>query len=136
MSDYLNQVEIERNVDSLLKYIQEDRPGSARVIARREDVDPKILAKLSMHSSEMVRVLIARNLKTPTDVLKMMTLDTNVAIRDSAKFSLGRLGKPKDPDPVVPKQVKKEKPVEDVVKDIKKEKKPKKRRKDKKKDKK
>jgi len=136
MSDYLNQVEIERNTDSLLKYIQDDRPGAARAVAKREDIDPKILAHLSMHPSEMVRVLVARNLKTPTDILKMMTLDTNVAIRDSAKFSLGRLGKPEVLEPLNSKPEKKEKPVDEVVKEIKKEKKPKKRRKDKKKDKK
>ena len=63
------------------------------------------------------------------DVLKAMTLDTNVAIRDSARFSLGRLGRPKTVAPKVEEAAVKEKPVEEVVKEIKKERKPKKGRK-------
>ena len=129
MSDYLNQVEKECNPDSLMKIIEEDRPGAARIVAGRDNIDGKLLACLSIHSSEMVRVLVARNLNTPIDVLKAMTLDTNVVIRDSARFSLGRIGRPKSPAPIKEK----EKQVEEVVKDIKKERKPKKRRKDRKK---
>lgn len=125
MSDYLDQIAKETNKESLIKIMEEDRPGAARVLAASKNAVPEVLARLAIHSSEMVRVLVARNLKTPTDVLKAMTLDTNVAIRDSARFSLARLGKPKieAPQSTLPK----ERDVEEVVKEIKKtDKKPKK----------
>ena len=82
--DYLSQASEETNKESLLKMIEEDRPGVARIVAGSKHATAEILEKLMGHSSRMVRVLVARNLNTPTDVLKAMTLDSEVSIRDSA----------------------------------------------------
>lgn len=119
MADYLDQVGRETNPSSLKKLLEENRPGVARAIAGSEHATEEILSSLFGHSSLMVRVLVARNLKTPSDILKVLSLDTEVAVRDSARFSLARLGRPK----ITQVEVKQEKPPIEVVKEIKKEKK-------------
>ncbi len=131
MAEYLDQVARETNAESLKRYLEEDRPGVARTIAASENASKEIFSTLFTHSSLMVRVLVARNLKTPPDILKVLSLDTEVAVRDSARFSLARLGRPKIIEAPVEKV---ERPVEEVVDSIKKEKK-KNRKKDKNKNK-
>lgn len=120
MSDYLDQAARETNPSSLKRLLEENRPGIARVIAGSDHASEEILGSLFSHPSMMVRVKVARNLKTPPDILKVLSLDTEVAVRDSARYSLARLGKPKEIEVVIPK---KEKQVEEVITEIKKEKK-------------
>jgi hypothetical protein len=118
MSDYLDQVTRETNPSSLKRFLEENRPGVARAIAGSSNAPMELLSTLFSHSSMMVRVLVARNLNTPTDILKVLSLDTEVAVRDSARYSLARIGRPKIEEVVIKVA---EKPVEEIVKEIKKE---------------
>jgi hypothetical protein len=118
VSTCLDQVAKETNPSSLKRFLEENRPGVARTIAGSKNASKEVLSTLFSHSSMMVRVLVARNLKTPIDILKVLSLDTEVAVRDSARFSLARLGKPKVTEVIIKEAPK---PVEEVVKDIKKE---------------
>ncbi|MFT6068222.1 MAG: hypothetical protein ACJAT2_002936 [Bacteriovoracaceae bacterium] len=120
MAEYLDQVARETNPESLKRYLEENRPGVARAIAASKNAPEVVLCSLFNHQSLMVRVLVARNLRTPPDILKVLSLDTEVAVRDSARFSLARKGRPKIKEAVVEKA---EKPVEEVIATIKKEKK-------------
>jgi hypothetical protein len=125
MAEYLDQVAKETNPESLKRFLEENRPGVARVLASSKNATKEVLSALFSHRSLMVRVEVARNLLTPTDILKVLSLDTEVAVRDSARFSLARLGKPKVELAPIPKV---EKPVEEVVLEIKNESKKNKRK--------
>lgn len=89
--EYLAEVRECRDKDKMFSFLKEDKPGVALELAKSTHADPRILDILARHISITVRHEVAKNKSTPIEMLKLMSSDKDMLIRDYARRTLKSL---------------------------------------------
>lgn len=75
-----------------LNILKTNLPGVALELSKSTHAGPKVLGLLSRHRSITVRHEVAKNPKTPRELLEIMAKDKDMLVRDYAQRTLNVLG--------------------------------------------
>jgi hypothetical protein len=86
--EYLILVRECRDEDKMYNFLIEDKPGVALELAKSIHTAPRLLEILSRNPAITVRHEVAKNKSTPIEVLKKMSSDKDMLVRDYARRTL------------------------------------------------
>ena len=86
--EYLAQVRECSDEEKMFNFLKEDKPGVALELAKSIHTAPRILEILSNHVSITVRHEVAKNKSTPIEILKIMSMDKDMLVRDYSRRTL------------------------------------------------